>query len=347
MSLKDLLQNDVKVNHVKIKVLGIHSENIIVGDKSMIAICSAENSSYKELAEGKCYMILKPIKRDNINLIPNEKLKPVKIADFPLSVKKNEVQKLAEIIQEKASAKTSSQADFRDNLKIFEDILKLPTKSEIKTVTVKVITISKNIAGSFGDYNIGKFKDKTGEKMDINLYSKQITNKLQRGDIVELRKLKLTEYSKEGQKFKRLSTTARTTAHKCSTQIETLFDSVPLGDQKEEGTVLAIHDIFPYMSCSKCWRKTNEDDDTCQCGNKEEIKVNDFHCQFYIQIAKDDDVKIVHTFRRQTELSPASQDSEEVQKLLDEKYVEKRHTFEWNINTDEDELRMVNITGNA
>ena len=75
--------------------------------------------------------------------------------------------------------------------------------------------------------------------------------------------------------------------------------------------------------------------------------MNDFHCQFYIQIAKDNDVKIVHTFRRQTELSSASQDSEEIQKLLDEKYVEKRHTFEWNINTDEDELRMVNITGNA
>ena len=89
MSLKDLLQNDVKVNHVKIKVLGIHSENIIVGDKSMIAICSAENSSYKELAEGKCYMILKPIKRDNINLIPNEKLKPLLLLNLPCKLNNN------------------------------------------------------------------------------------------------------------------------------------------------------------------------------------------------------------------------------------------------------------------
>ena len=26
-----------------------------------------------------------------------------------------------------------------------------------------------------------------------------------------------------------------------------------------------------------------------------------------------------------------------------DKYVDKKHTFEWNINTDENELRMVNI----
>jgi hypothetical protein len=347
MSLKDLLQSDVKVNHIKIKVIRKHNENLIVGDKSMLAICSAVNSSFKDLIEGKCYMILKPVKQDDNNFIPNEKLKPVKIADFPLTVKRTEEHRLVEIIKTNSCATSNLQADFKDNLKTFEDILKLPSKCEIKTVTVKVITISKNISGIYGDYNIGKFKDKTGEKMDMNLYSKQITEKLKRGEIVELRKVKLTEYLKDGDTFKRLSTTARTTAHRCSPQIENLFNNVPLGDEKEEGIVLAIHDIFPYISCSKCWRKRNDDDDTCQCGNKDGIKVNDFHCQFYIQMVKDEDVKIVHTFRRQTELAPDNQDTEEIQKQLDEKYVEKSYIFEWNINSDEDELRMVLITENS
>ena len=61
-------------------------------------------------------------------------------------------------------------------------------------------------------------------------------------------------------------------------------------------------------------------------------------------MVKDEDVKIVHTFRRQTELAPDNQDTEEIQKQLDEKYVGKSYIFEWNINSDEDELRMVLIT---
>ena len=347
MPLKDLLQNDIKVNHIKIKVLGNHNDNLIVGDSSMIAICCAVNDGFKALIEGKCYMILKPAKQDSNYLIPNEKSKPVKIADFPLSVKRGEIQKLVILIQTNSSLKTTLQPGSTDNLKTFEDIAKLAPKSEIKTVTVKVITISKDIAGSYGNYNIGKFKDKLGEKMDINLYSKQIKNKLNRGDIVELRKLKLTAYSKEGETVKRLSTTARTSAHKCHPQIETLFNNVHLGDEKEVGAVLAIHDIFSYLSCSKCWKKTSEDDNTCQCGNKENIHVIDFHCQFYVQIVKDDEVRIVHTFRRQTELKPDSQDPEDIQKLLDVKYLENNFTFEWNFDSDEDECRMVNITGNV
>ena len=45
-------------------------------------VSGAVNSSSKDLIEGKCYMILKLVKQDDNNFIPNEKLKPVKIADF-------------------------------------------------------------------------------------------------------------------------------------------------------------------------------------------------------------------------------------------------------------------------
>ena len=88
MSLKDLLKGDKSVNHIKIKVMQVLHDNIIVGDSSMIAICCAVNSGFKSLTEGKCYMILKPVKQESNYLIPNEKLKPVKIADFPLNVKR-------------------------------------------------------------------------------------------------------------------------------------------------------------------------------------------------------------------------------------------------------------------
>ena len=107
--------------------------------------------------------------------------------------------------------------------------------------------------------------------------------------------------------------------------------------------MLAIHDIFSYLSCSKCWKKTNENDDACQCGNLEDIKVIDFHCQFYIQIDKDDEVKIVHTFRRQTGLFLESDNHDDIQKILDDEFVNKHFSFEWNINLEDEELRMVEI----
>ena len=82
MSLKDLLLSEIKVNNIKIKIIAIHGENMIVGDSSMLAICSTSNSAYKSMKEGFCYMILKPIKHDSNHFIPNEKLKPIKIANF-------------------------------------------------------------------------------------------------------------------------------------------------------------------------------------------------------------------------------------------------------------------------
>ena len=295
--------------------------------------------------EGKCYMILKPIKQDAHHFLGNEKLKPVKIADFPLKEpKKADLKDLLSLIQTTSSINKELQANSTAIVN-FKDIIELAPKSEIKSIIVKVITISKTIEGSYGPYNIAKIKDVNGEKLDINLYKKEIRNKLERGNVIELKKLKITEYSKDGETFKRLTTTGRSTADKCNTITETLFKKVPLGDESEEGTVVAINDIFPYLSCSKCWKKTEVDDTACQCGNQEKIDVIDFHCQIYIQIKRNDEVKVVHTFRRTTELILATQ--EEIQKALEDKYLDKTFTFEWNINTEEDELRMVMISDNA
>ena len=338
MSLKDLLQSEIKINNIKIKVIATHGELIIVGDTSMLSICCASNSAFKNMIEGDCYMILKPIKQDNNFFVPNEKMKPVKIANFSLQPKKAELNKLLALIQSNSSVKTTSSS----KLTAFKD-MKLATNSEIKTVTVKIINISRNITGSYGTYNIGKIKDVNGEKMDINLYNKQVKNKLKIGDIVELRKLKITEFSKDGETFKRLATTQRSTGEKCNSDIETLFKDVPLGDEREEGIVIAIHDIFPYLSCSKCWRKTQADDNICQCENKENIHVNDFHCQFYIQTTKDDEIKVVHTFRRQTDSNLETQELGDIQIVLEDKFLNKSYTFEWNIDSDGETLKMVII----
>ena len=64
MSLKDLLNKESKINHLKVKILSNHEDKFIVGDSSMMAIFNASNKDQQKLTEGKCYMLLKPIKLD-------------------------------------------------------------------------------------------------------------------------------------------------------------------------------------------------------------------------------------------------------------------------------------------
>ena len=346
MSIKDLLQNEAKVNHLRVKVITNNGDKILVGDSSMLAICCATNNSYQKMIEGKCYMLLKPIKQDANHFIPNGKLKPTKVPDFPFSPKRTEISKLQHLLQPAVDVDINSGFNSKDQLKTFDDISKLAPKSEIAVIVVKIITISRDINGSYGIYNIAKIKDKNGDKMDLNLYSKPIRNKIKRGDVIEMKKIQITEYLKDGKACKRLATTSKSSGEKCSSIIETLFENVHLGDEKEEGAVLAIHDIYPYLSCSKCRKKIDVDDTLCTCGHHEDIHVIDFHCQFYIQVKKDEEIKVIRTFRRQTAITVQSQDPEDIYKLLDDKYLGNNHIFEWNIDKDnEDEaLRMIMIT---
>ena len=195
MSLKDLLKVDKKVNNIKIKVLEIEDKNIIVADQTMVAICRADDSNF--LVKDNFYMLVKPIKHDDLNFILNEKLKPVKIKEFKLQNKEKEVQRLVNIL--KKSSKETTNSDAQENLKTFSDIIDLPPGSEIKVVTVKVIAKSKDIAGQYGNYNIGKIKDKIGEKIDINIYNQQVRKNFNSGNIVEIRNLKITAFTRNGE----------------------------------------------------------------------------------------------------------------------------------------------------
>ena len=342
MSLKDILHEEKDVNNLKVKVMVNKKESIIVGDSSMMAIFSTTNTAYENMLEGTCYMILKPKKQDINSFTANEKLKPVKIKAFTNTTKKAEISRLQSLIEETSPKKVHMS---KEKLTTFNDIANLVPKSEIKSIHVKIISISKTIAGKYGPYNIAKLKDVNNNKIDINLYNKNIARKMYRGGILEIRNLKVTEYSRNGETERRLSTTARSTANECSSDLKNLFEKVPIGDEREEGTVLAVNDIYPYLSCSSCWKRTDPDDTICQCGNKEDIHKENFHCQFYIQLKKDDDVKVIHTFSRATNFNSKSYKLEDIQEALDNQYLEKNFIFEWNIDQEEDKLTMVLIDG--
>ena len=344
MTIKEVLQSDKKVQFIKIKVIVNHGDNSIVGDATGLAICCASNTSFRDMKEGQCYQILKPIKKDQDTFTPNEKLKPFKIVNFPLTPKKPDLSKLQALLQSKSEDKHTLVERKDIKLTSFNDLEKLAPKSEIKAITAKVVHLSKDIAGSYGSYNIAKLKDINCIKMDINIYNHKLKIKFKIGDVVELKNLKITEFSKDDQTFRRLVTTSRSSGEKSNSDIEALFKEVPLGDKREDGKIVAIHDIFTYLSCSKCWKKTAEEDTSCSCGNSDNINIKDFTCKLYIETTKDENIEVIHTFRRQTNLDVTTLIHDDIEAILEDKLLNKRFTFEWNISFDEEDLKMVKIT---
>ena len=343
MSLKQLLQGEKTVQSVKVKVISTHTEKSIVGDATSIAICHNINTEFQNMKQGQCYQILKPTLKSENEFVPNEKLKPIKINNFSVTPKKQELATLQALMPSSTEKKEKQSDNTPKMTTSFKDIEAMPPKTEVKKITAKIVSISKDIGGSYGTYWIGKLKDINSAKMDINIYNMRMKIKMSVGDVVELKMLKVTEFGRDGTTLRRLATTARSAVNKCSPDIEALFKDVPLGDKRLEGKVVAIHDIFSYMSCSKCWKKVETDDSPC-CGDINDTKVHDFHCQFYIESSIDEFIEVVHTFRRQTNLSVSTLDNNDIQTLLEDTFLLKIFTFEWNIlDGDEENLRMVAI----
>ena len=342
MTLKEVLAGETTIPKIKVKVIKKIGETAIVGDASGLAICCASNTAFTAMIEGQCYIILKPINIDANSFIPNEKLKPVKIDNFVIKPDKNQLSKLQTLLKSTSETKLTVDETKAPLKPTFNEIRELPPKTDIKSMIVMIVNISKDIMGHYGSYNIGKIKDIENEKMDINIYKKSLKQNMQVGDIIELKNIKLTDFTKDGQTIRRVATTSRTTVEKVPQQIETLFKDVPVGDRRERGEVVAVHDLFTYLSCSKCWKKTNEEDKLCSCGNNADIHVPDFHCQLYIELAKNGDIEVIHTFRRQI-TNVTSINQEEVEKAIENCLFKKTFTFEWNIIED-DKQRMMSIS---
>ena len=215
MTLKEVLAGDTKIPKIKVKVIKKNGESAIVGDASGLAICCASNTAFTSMIEGQCYIILKPINIDANSFIPNEKFKPVKIDNFVIKPDKNQFSKLQTLLKSTSETKlTVEETKAPLKLPTFNEIRELPPKTDIKSMIVMIVNISKDIMGNYGSYNIGKIKDIENEKMDINIYKKNLKQNMQVGDIIELKNIKVTDFTKDGQTIRRVATTSRTTVEK-------------------------------------------------------------------------------------------------------------------------------------
>ena len=191
MSLKQFLLGEKSPQYIKIKVIESHQEKSIVGDATSLAICCNPNKEFQNMKQGQCYQILKPTTINENEFIPNEKLKPIKINNFTVSPKKHDLAKLQTLISSHTEDKPSSIDKKPGRPTSFKDLETLPAQTEIKNITAKVIGLSKDISGAYGKYCIGKLKDIDGTKMDINIYNLKMKQKMDVGNIIELKKLKI------------------------------------------------------------------------------------------------------------------------------------------------------------
>ena len=340
MSLKQIFEDDSNFRCLKIKIISKQGKYFIVGDTGALSILIAPNVNYEDMEREKCYIVQKPIKKDEHSFVPNEKTKPINIKAFQIQDRKQEYKKLTSILSNLIES-SENKKNMTTNLLTFEVIKAQLPQAEVASVTAKVINISKDINGKFGNYNIVKLKDISSKTIDMNLYKTQIKKNLETGKIVEFRLVTLTKFVKDGQDIHRLATTSKTT---CKTSENSdLFANVPLGDIKVYGRVVAIEDIFSYNSCSKCWKRVEDGAGICQCGHNEN-PVKDFHCNFYIEKQNDNEIEAVHTFRRLTNIFLDSLEIQKVQRELDDKFLMKTFTFEWNVDNDKDIFRMVKIS---
>ena len=104
------------------------------------------------------------------------------INNFPVTPKKTELTKFQTMVLSKSDVKPLSDQRKHDKPMPFKDLVSLPNKTDIKSITAKVITLSKDISGAFGKYCIGKLKDITCDKMDINIYHMRLKHKMAVGE---------------------------------------------------------------------------------------------------------------------------------------------------------------------
>ena len=188
-----------------------------------------------------------------------------------------------------------------ENFATFQTIKALKNQSIIPSLTIMVGSTSRLIEGKSGKYQIGGLVDVDGNKMNINLYDANI-NKIEFGNIYNIKNLKLIALNKDGNIENRLVTTKITKISDASEDEKRKFDTVSLGQNQIHGTVLGLSDINSYNSCDKHWNKLNEEDICPRCDAKPSLIKIDFTADLYIQDDDSEEMRSFRIFKRQIKM---------------------------------------------
>lgn len=239
------------------KVVEIAGENwyLIVTESKTQVIYSEE-----KLVEGITYLFLKPEETDKDILKANTQLKAIKCKNTinnTIDDKKKE-HLLKKVVKLATKEKAKVQ---KEEIKTFQKIFSteaIKPDQAIKKMVGKVRRYSGDIKGQYGTFSIVELKDTSCETVSINLYKKLPA--MQEGDVVVLENIKMGKYKKDEETYNRCQTTASSKLYKAEENTVSQFTGVPIGDVQGTGTVLGINNIHIYMSCKKCKKKVNSEE---------------------------------------------------------------------------------------
>ena len=300
-TIKSLLDGGkLKTSMIQVQLIKqISSNSYIIADKSMVAILDIQDapSHSNHLNQGCWYKLIKCNKGEKNTIKTNKLFKPVK------TLVKNELPDMSAQVQKLENAIVSSATS-----KKYEDLQTIsmkPNQAKIDKLTVKVITKSRVITTSKGNYQICNIKDCKGDNSSINLYSKHL-NRLEPFKIYTITNLRKGEVIKNEETKMRLHTNSFTKIEDGTIEDSMNFKQIGNGDQSVTGTVIGYGDISIYQSCKLHYKKIDENLKCPNCEtelNKDGI-LDDCRTELFIEAEKGDkdeeesDVKEILIFKR-------------------------------------------------
>jgi hypothetical protein len=293
----------------------VSSNSYIIADKSMVAILDthAAPDHAKHLNTGNWYKLIKCNKGEKSTINVNKLFKPVK------TLFKDEIGDIADKVEnlENTLETTASTKRYED----FQTISHKPNHTKIDRLTVKVITMSRVITTSKGNYKICNIKDVNGDKASINLYGKYIDS-LELFKIFTITNTRKGEVTKDDETKMRLHTTGFTKVEHGTLEDSINFKEVGNADQSITGEVIGFGDLAIYNSCKLHYKKLDENNNCPRCNKdlKDDEILEDFRTEIYIEAKRSDitdeesEVKQILAFKKALNIKP----DDNIEEKLDE-----------------------------
>ena len=303
-----------------LKIITKITNNIyVVGDETGSALLETS----QDLQEGTVYKILKPFfTNDTFQANPKFKILKTKKTLMTKSLTKKEFKKYQEMASEKKVTENIRTADLMN----FDKCESFNENKPIETITVLIISKSRDIEGKYGKYSIVTAKDCEGKKNSLNIYHDK--NGIVRiGKLLTFIMLKKTAFKPNDQEFHRLATSYQTRIFEAKEQEKNMFKNVFLGDEKSKVGILGYDNLNCYDSCKKCSSKLIEH--FCKkCQKQNDEKTQDFYVTLYVQDAENEE-NIMNVFAFKKDLNVEFEEETEILKILDD-LVGKTLTIEYN-----------------
>ena len=340
MTIQQLLDG-AKVNWIHVKILEkVSPTQYVVGDSTGLAIMEIDpNSNHdKYIKVGKVAKLVKPSKITADVIACDKRFNPMKTKPIILAeIDQGRMDHLKTL--HKTTCHKMDDIDFETIENDYQD------NSIInKKILMYVVSVSRAIDGTYGQYRICNIRDKTSHPLTLSLYAPHV-DKLQDNQVYSMTKLKKNILKSDGSV--RLGTTKYSQIQKVTQIEEELFKDIQIADNVVNGCCIMYTNLSSYNSCPKHMNKLDEDGECPSCKtkiNQEDAKL-DFHCLLQIEDNVDSTLKSILIFRRHTDMKTDINETE-IEEFVEEQYVGNMLQVHYN-TPDEDNNIAVKVVMTA